>query len=390
MLFAMLLAPLFALTPTLANAQGVWLTLPHLNTARQSLAGATAPCPKGVAGLSGTCVYAIGGNDGTGVVGTVEAYSPATNRWVALPSMPTARQSLAGAAAPCPKSVAGLSGTCVYAIGGTDGAQPSPNQLNTVEAYSPATNAWVTLPPMHSTRDGLAGATAPCPKGVAGLSGTCVYAVGGANRSAGATQLNTVEAYSPATNLWVTLPSMPTARTALAGAAAPCPQAVAGGGSDTPREPGGRRRADPDTEERNETCVYAYGGFPGGGAPDDLHRAAETYVPTANVWATLPLMPTARQDLAGAAAPCPRAATQTCVYAVGGIDNGVALGTLEAYIPTANVWATLPSMPTSRFALAGTAAPCPDDLDRTCVYAIGGRSDGVLPQDTVEAFDIEK
>ncbi|TFV32081.1 hypothetical protein E4K10_14680 [Streptomyces sp. T1317-0309] len=103
LLFAVLLAPLFALTPTLANAQGVWLTLPHLNTARQSLAGATAPCPKGVAGLSGTCVYAIGGNDGTGVVGTLEAYSPATNRWVALPSMPTARQSLAGAAAPCPK-----------------------------------------------------------------------------------------------------------------------------------------------------------------------------------------------------------------------------------------------------------------------------------------------
>ncbi|TFV32083.1 hypothetical protein E4K10_14690 [Streptomyces sp. T1317-0309] len=48
--------------------------------------------------------------------------------------------------------------------------------------------------------------------------------------------------------------------------------------------------------------MYAYGGFPGGGAPDDLHRAAETYVPTANVWATLPLMPTAREDLAGAAA----------------------------------------------------------------------------------------
>ncbi|TFV32082.1 hypothetical protein E4K10_14685 [Streptomyces sp. T1317-0309] len=54
-------------------------------------------------------------------------------------------------------------------------------------------------------------------KGVAGLSGTCVYAVGGANRSAGATQLNTVEAYSPATNLWVTLPSMPTAAPAFGG-----------------------------------------------------------------------------------------------------------------------------------------------------------------------------
>lgn len=389
LLFAMLLAPLLALTPTLANAQGAWLTLPHLHTARSALAGVTAPCPKGVAGLSGTCVYAVGGYDGTGVAGTAEAYSPATNRWVTLPSMPTARQSLAGAAAPCPKGVAGLSGTCVYAFGGSDGAQPAPNQLNTVEAYSPATNTWVALPSMHSTRDGLAGATAPCPKRVAGLSGTCVYAVGGANRSAGTTHLNTVEAYSPATNLWVTLPSMPTARTLLAGAAAPCPQAVVGGGGDTPHEPDGRRRADPDTPEGSESCVYAYGGFPGA-APDDLYRTTETHVPTANVWATLPLMPTARQSLAGAAAPCPKAATQRCVYAVGGTRTGTALGTVEAYIPTANVWATLPSMPTARFELAGAAAPCPDDLNRTCVYAVGGSNGQALPLDTVEAFDIEK
>ncbi|MET7618828.1 hypothetical protein [Streptomyces sp. NPDC005408] len=221
---------------------------------------------------------------------------------------------------------------------------------------------------MNSTRDTLAGATAPCPPGVAGLRGTCVYAVGGGNRRAGFIQLSTVEAYSPATNMWVTLPSMPTARNSLAGAAAPCPNAVVG---------------------RNETCVYAYGGFPGGGAPDDLHRTVEAYVPTPNVWATLPLMPTARSGLAGAAAPCPKAARQICVYAFGGVRTSDALRTVEAYSPTANVWATLPSMPTARFNLAGVAAPCPDSLHRTCVYAIGGSNGGALPLDTVEAFDIE-
>ncbi|MGW2562067.1 Kelch repeat-containing protein [Streptomyces sp. NPDC001514] len=364
----MLLAPLLALAPTLANAQGAWLTVSHLNTARSGLAATTAPCPRDVAGPAETCVYAFGGSDAAGVVNTVEAYSPVTNLWVTLPSLPTARTGLAGATAPCPNGVAGLRGTCVYAIGGDDGAGPA-DQLSTVEAYSPATNQWVTLPSMNSTRAFLAAATAPCPNGVAGLRGTCVYAIGGSNRGAGSTHLSTVEAYSPATNQWVTLPSLPTARTSLAAAAAPCPQVVM---------------------ERNETCVYAYGGFPGGGARDDLHRAMEAYVPTANVWVSLPLMPTERSGLAGAAAPCPKAAKQVCVYAFGGVRAGEALRTVEAYSPTANVWATLPSMPTARTDLAGAAAACPDNLNRTCVYAVGGRNGADPPLDTVEAFDIEE
>ncbi|MEU8825690.1 kelch repeat-containing protein [Streptomyces sp. NPDC048636] len=188
-------------------------------TIRDFLAGAAAPCPASVPTLQGTCVYAIGGADGTpDYHDTVEAYSPATNTWATLPSMPTARAFLTGAAAPCPASVPTLQGTCVYAIGGDDGS----DIVSTVEAYSPATDTWETLPSMPTARYSPAGAAAPCP---AGLTNTCVYAIGGDSYSG---FLDTAEAYAPATNTWVTLPSMPTARSGPAGAAAPCPEASNG------------------------------------------------------------------------------------------------------------------------------------------------------------------
>ncbi|MFF3879075.1 Kelch repeat-containing protein [Streptomyces sp. NPDC001978] len=286
------LVPLLALTTTTAHAQGVWVNLPSLPTARFAPAGAAAPCPADVAGLRGTCVYALGGQHGISLLDTVEAYSPATNTWAALPSMPTARRTLAGAAAPCPADVAGLRGTCVYALGGFNGGGPSSS--NTVEAYSPATNTWAALPSMPTARGTLAGAAAPCPADVAGLRGTCVYALGGFNGSS-PFPLGTVEAYSPATNTWAALPSMPTARGTQAGAAAPCPNRL------------------------RSTCVYAVGGS-NDSSPGDSMGTVEAYSPASNTWAALPSMPTARENPAGAAAPCPGAPRSPCVYAVGGFN----------------------------------------------------------------------
>jgi hypothetical protein len=319
-------------------------------TARIGLAAATAPCP-GL--LHGTCVYGIGGFNGT-FLRTVEAYSPATNTWAKLPSMPTARDFLAAATAPCPPGADGLVGTCVYAIGGYNGTD-----LNTVEAYSPATNTWATLPSMPTARNALAGATAPCP---GALDRACVYATGGHN-STGA--LNTVEAYTPATNTWATLPSMPTARYLLAGATAPCPA----------------------TWDR--ACVYAIGGTSNGAGG---LNTVEAYTPATNTWAELPAMPTARLDLAGATAPCPEAWNRACVYAVGGssIGAGGGLNTAEAYTPATDTWAELPSMPTGRFDLAGATAPCPDAWNHACVYAIGGGTATGGAVGTVEAFRVER
>ncbi|MCW7940587.1 hypothetical protein AAW14_00550 [Streptomyces hygroscopicus] len=297
-------------------------------------------------------MFAFGGFNGSDL-NTMEAYSPATNTWATLPSMPTARHALAGAAAPCPRGVDGLEGTCVFAIGGRNGS----GFLSTVEAYSPATNTWATLPSMPTARESLAGATAPCPKGVDGREGTCVFAIGGDNPGF----LNTVEAYSPSANTWATLPSMPTARTALAAAAAPCPKGVDG---------------------LRGTCVFAIGGFGG-----TFLNTVEAYSPSANTWATLPPLPTARDGLAAATAPCPDVLRGTCVYAVGGHNDGVFLSTVETYSSSANTWATLPPLPTARELLAAGSAPCPDGVDRPCVYAVGGDNPSVL--NTAEAFDID-
>jgi hypothetical protein len=71
--FLTVLGALVGAMPALAVNGAVWTTLPSLPTARFALAGAAAPCP---AGQTGTCVYAVGGNN---AAATVEAYNSATN-----------------------------------------------------------------------------------------------------------------------------------------------------------------------------------------------------------------------------------------------------------------------------------------------------------------------
>ncbi|WP_330481444.1 Kelch repeat-containing protein [Streptomyces sp. NBC_00724] len=268
-----------------------WSTLRSLTTPRRALAAAKAHCP---AGQKGTCVYAVGGFDaGDNVVGTVESYNPATNAWSTVAPLTTPRAQLAAAAAPCPLA---QKGTCIYAVGGNTGAT-----VGTVESYNPATNAWSTVAPLTTPRLLLAAAAAHCP---AGQKGTCVYAVGG---DSGQGQLGTVESYNPATNAWSPVTSLPTQRSALAAATAPCPVGQYG------------------------TCVYAVGG----GTPTSTTTGTvESYNPLSNVWTTLPSMPTPRSFLAAATTTCPPGEKGTCVYAVDGIvTGGSAVGTLEALDP---------------------------------------------------------
>jgi hypothetical protein len=84
-----------------------------------------------------------------------------------------------------------------------------------------------------------------------------------------------------------------------------------------------------------------------------------------------------------------------CVYALGGVNliSG-SLNTVEAYSPAANRWETLPPLPTAREFLAAATAPCPEPeyragQEKTCVYAIGGRKTGVALS-TVEAFAVRE
>jgi len=161
-------------------------------------------------------IYAIGGSQGFGSsLNTVEVYDPSSNSWRSSNDPP----GTAGAPAPMPTAryelaVAAVNGK-IYGIGGHGG----PNQeLNTVEAYDPATNTWSTdvevvspkgvvlhipLAPMPTARSDLAAAA---------VNGK-IYAIGGFGGL-----LNTVEVYDPATNRWTAAANLPTARYSLAAA----------------------------------------------------------------------------------------------------------------------------------------------------------------------------
>ncbi|MFD3453325.1 Kelch repeat-containing protein [Streptomyces sp. NPDC058691] len=350
-LAVMALAPLLALSATGATAQGVWLTLPSLPTARLGHAAATAPCP---GGLKQACVYVFGGRASDGALrNEFEAYSPATNAWATLPPLPTPRDGLAGRGAPCP---GGLQDGCVYAIGGAIGTVATPTSVPTVEAYSPATGAWATLQNLPTARRNLAAAKAPCPPGF-GLRGTCVYAIGGRD-SVGAA-LHTVEAYSPATDTWVTLQHLTVARADLGAVGAPCPPGLGLRGG----------------------CVYAIDGTGDG--------SVEVYSPVTNAWVTLRPLPVSHGDRpAVVAAPCPNGLPGGCVYVAGGSG---ALRLVHAYSPVTGAWITLPETPTPHRRTAGTVAPCPKESTSPCVYVVAGSPDSpTAAGGATEAFAVER
>ncbi|MEU9705299.1 kelch repeat-containing protein [Streptomyces sp. NPDC047981] len=229
-------------------------------------------------------------------------------------------------------------GNCVYTVGGTNGA----NATGATESYNRLSGSWSTLPPMPTPRSQLGAATAPCPKGQRGY---CVYAVGGITAASGLTR---VESYNPATNAWSTVASLSVPRYNTAATAAPCPVGQTG------------------------TCVYAMGGSTSGGNT----ASVEAYNPVTNAWSPVASLPLARAGLAAAASTCPGGQRGTCVYAVGGTSGGP-VGTVESYNPAANVWTPVASLPTPRYSLATAAAPCPPGQTGTCVYAVGGLTGGL-------------
>jgi Kelch motif len=116
---------------------------------------ALAPMPTARAGLglvgffNGTAtgnnvLYAIGGTNGSSVLGTCEMYDVANGTWTEMASMPTPRAYLA---------VVGGTDSKIYAIGGADA---SGNPLATVEIFNPQTNSWSEGPSLNTARSHLA------------------------------------------------------------------------------------------------------------------------------------------------------------------------------------------------------------------------------------------
>jgi N-acetylneuraminic acid mutarotase len=187
-------------------------------------------------------------------------YDPATDTWKALAPLPSKR----GAA-----SAAVLNGK-IYVTGGAgslpgvkeNGIHPlrPHNVVATVDVYDPAANSWSSARPMLLARNHHASAA---------VNGK-LYVFGGRISAAFigvSNNVDLVEAYDPATNLWSARARMPSARSAIA----------AGVYGNYVVIPGG--------EIQNSQFLAAF-------------KAVEAYNTATNTWQILPSMPHQRHGLA--------------------------------------------------------------------------------------------
>jgi N-acetylneuraminic acid mutarotase len=232
-----------------------------------------------------------------GCVGaTVDSSAPvdqsASGAWTTLAPMPSARQEVAVAAL----------GTQIFVVGGFGaGAEP----VAAVEVYDVATDRWAARAPYP----------APVHHAAAAVVAGRLYVVGGyTGGRIGWTRSAGVHEYDPARDAWIARAPMPTARGALAVAAA-----------------GGR--------------LHALGGD-----ADGVTGAHEVYNPRTDRWTPAATMPTARDHLA-AVAVGPR------VWALGGRTSffGTQYANVEIYDPATDSWRVGPSLPDGRGGLAAAA-----------------------------------
>jgi N-acetylneuraminic acid mutarotase len=209
----------------------------------------------------GGFTYPESGPPGWNPVNNAWEYDPASDEWKELAPMPTKR----GAAA------AGVANGKIYVTGGANslqgvnenGIHPARphNVVPTVEEYDPAANTWKTVRPLLLARN----------HHVAVGIGDKVYVIGGRVGSAfisgTSNNVDLVEMYDPAADLWMPRARMPTARSAI-GAGVYNNQILVAGG-----------------EGQDQRLLAAF-------------KAVEAYDPVLNRWQVLPSMPHPRHGLA--------------------------------------------------------------------------------------------
>jgi Kelch motif len=150
-----------------------------------------APTARGalVAGVIGDRLYVAGGaRDGTALA-TLEIYDLRRRRWSRGPSMPTAREHLAGT----------VHDGAFYVLAGRAGRL---GNLRVAERYVPARRRWERLPALRKARGGIAAATV----------GERIVVVGG-EEAAGT--IAAVESFDPGARRWRSEPSLKTPRHGL-------------------------------------------------------------------------------------------------------------------------------------------------------------------------------
>ena len=193
-----------------------WASRAPMPTARARLAVAS------YAGL----VYAIGGENASGVTGMVERYDPATDRWTPRASKPTLVTGIGAA----------IIGGQIYVPGG---CMAYGEAKTTVEVYDPERDTWEERAPLP---------TPLCDYAIAALEGK-LYLFGGWD---GARFVDTVYEYDPDADRWTARRPMPTAR-GYAGAGVVEGQIYVIGGYDGQRDLAVNEVYDPSKDNGGES-----------------------------------------------------------------------------------------------------------------------------------------
>ncbi|RYF83603.1 MAG: kelch-like protein [Comamonadaceae bacterium] len=285
-------------------------------------------------------IYVAGGllSPNTGYSAHLEAYDPATDRWMRLATLPEARHHIALAAV----------GDELHAVGGFSGGFPNWQAQASCYVYTPAENRWrpgVDLP-------------APNAEGVVAAMGGKVYVVGGRVRaSADARHFNAhVDTagglvFDPASARWSAIAEAPTARNSAASAVI-------------------------------DGLLYVVGGRQALPQPDGTLRQVnvpqlEVYDPVNDRWSTRAPMPQAQGGLAAAA-------SGGRLYVFGGeqwVPEQKVFADCWVYEPGTNRWSALPPLPTPRHGLGAAALG-----DRIHVFGGGTRVGGDAATDVHEVL----
>jgi len=306
-------------TPRLTPAPAAkgWRTLAPMPTPRSEVT---------VAAVAGK-IYVIGGFEGDGSPSdAVEVYDPVTDTWSEIAQLPEPRHHAAATA---------VADRFLYVFGGFGAGFDDARA--TVYRYDPDAQTSEERAPMPTARGGHAVTPAACP----GLTGACLYAIGGSDNAR--QNVPEVEAYDDVTNSWTAAAPMITPRDHLA-----AHNAAANG------------------------KLYAIGGRVNVDFGQNLD-ANEEYDPETDAWTARAPLPTARSGIAAAL-------LNGRIYVFGGEGSQGTFGENEAYDPQTNTWETLEPMPTARHGLG--AAVVGDTI-----YVIGGgETPGLSVSAANEAF----
>jgi len=309
--FSVVMAPVLIVEKVYAQNGGSWTALEPMPTARSGL---------GVAVVGGK-IYAIGGQNGDGVLNVTEEYDPVTNQWTSKTSMPTSRSDFGIA----------VFQNKIYVIGGTIGSGLAEGEsllTGVTEVYDPITDTWETRTSMPTPRQGLE----------ANVVSDKIYLIGGVRYAGGFVNVEFDEndVYDPVTDSWTTK--------------APLPNAVWGYSSAVV-----------------DNKIYLIGG--GNKTLDGIFPVTlnQIYTPATNTWNLAEDVPKGLWHAVAGATTDVLAPKR--IYVLGGSYSEAAYNLTQTYDPETDAWTTCTPMPTSRWSLG--VAVIDDEL-----YTIGGKTEG--------------